>query len=53
VISARSTAGIADHILRALLIDRYGDLRTSYRFGALDARLVLAHVKTLMVEQLQ
>ena len=39
------------HTLRVYLIDREGRIRNIYSSGTLDVRLVLADVKTLMLEQ--
>jgi len=39
------------HTLRVYLIDREGRIRNIYSSGTLDPRLVLADVKTLMLEQ--
>jgi len=39
------------HILRVFLIDRAGRIRNIYSSGTLDYRLVLADVKTLLLEE--
>jgi len=39
------------HTLRVYLIDREGRIRNIYSSGTLDPRLILADVKTLMLEQ--
>jgi hypothetical protein len=39
-----------NHTLRVFLIDRAGNIRNIYSSGTLDARLVLADVKTLLLE---
>ena len=39
------------HILRVFLIDREGRIRNIYSSGTLDPRLVIADVKTLLLEQ--
>jgi len=39
------------HILRVFLIDREGRIRNIYSSGTLDVRLVLADVKTLLLEE--
>jgi protein SCO1 len=39
------------HILRVFLIDRTGRIRNIYSSGTLDSRLVLADVKTLLLEE--
>jgi cytochrome oxidase Cu insertion factor (SCO1/SenC/PrrC family) len=43
-------AGPLNHTLRVYLIDAAGNLRNIYSSGTLDVRLVLADVKTLMLE---
>jgi cytochrome oxidase Cu insertion factor (SCO1/SenC/PrrC family) len=42
--------GPLNHTLRVFLIDREGRIRNIYSSGTLDMRLVLADVKTLMLE---
>jgi cytochrome oxidase Cu insertion factor (SCO1/SenC/PrrC family) len=42
--------GPLNHTLRVFLIDRHGRIRNIYSSGTLDVRLVLADVKTLMME---
>jgi len=39
------------HILRVFLIDRDGRIRNIYSSATLDPRLVLADVKTLLLEE--
>jgi protein SCO1/2 len=39
------------HVLRVFLIDREGRIRNIYSAGTLDPRLVLADVKTLLLEE--
>jgi protein SCO1 len=39
------------HILRVFLIDREGRIRNIYSSATLDPRLVLADVKTLLLEE--
>jgi len=39
------------HILRVFLVDREGRIRNIYSSGTLDPRLVLADVKTLLLEE--
>lgn len=39
------------HTLRVFLIDREGNIRNIYSAGTLDPRLVLADIRTLMLEQ--
>jgi cytochrome oxidase Cu insertion factor (SCO1/SenC/PrrC family) len=41
------------HILRVFLIDREGRIRNIYSSGTLDVRLVLADVKTLLLEEVK
>jgi cytochrome oxidase Cu insertion factor (SCO1/SenC/PrrC family) len=43
--------GPLNHTLRVFLIDREGRIRNIYSSGTLDLRLVLADVRTLMLEQ--
>ena len=43
--------GPLNHTLRVYLIDREGNIRNIYSSGTLDARLVLADVKTLILEE--
>jgi cytochrome oxidase Cu insertion factor (SCO1/SenC/PrrC family) len=43
--------GPLNHSLRVFLIDRAGNIRNIYSSGTLDVRLVLADVKTLMLEE--
>jgi cytochrome oxidase Cu insertion factor (SCO1/SenC/PrrC family) len=45
--------GPLNHTLRVFLIDRTGNVRNIYSSGTLDARLVLADVRTLMLESAQ
>jgi len=42
--------GPLNHTLRVFLIDRDGNIRNIYSSGTLDVRLVLADVKTLLLE---
>jgi protein SCO1 len=44
--------GPLNHTLRVFLVDANGNIRNIYSSGTLDLRLVLADVKTLMMEQL-
>lgn len=44
-------AGPLNHVLRVYLIDREGNVRNIYSSGTLDVRLVLADVKTLLLEE--
>jgi len=43
--------GPLNHTLRVFLVDARGNIRNIYSSGTLDLRLVLADVKTLMLEQ--
>ena len=45
--------GPLNHTLRVFLIDRAGNIRNIYSSGTLDVRLVLADVKTLLLESAQ
>jgi len=45
--------GPLNHILRVFLIDRAGKIRNIYSSGTLDPRLVLADVRTLIMESAQ
>jgi cytochrome oxidase Cu insertion factor (SCO1/SenC/PrrC family) len=45
--------GPLNHTLRVFLIDRAGNIRNIYSSGTLDPRLVLADVRTLMLESAQ
>jgi len=45
--------GPLNHTLRVFLIDREGRVRNIYSSGTLDPRLVLADVRTLMVEKVR
>jgi len=45
--------GPLNHTLRVFLIDRAGNIRNIYSSGTLDVRLVLADVKTLLLEEKQ
>ena len=44
--------GPLNHALRVFVIDRAGNIRNIYSSGTLDVRLVLADVKTLLLEPL-
>jgi cytochrome oxidase Cu insertion factor (SCO1/SenC/PrrC family) len=43
--------GPLNHTLRVFLIDRQGNIRNIYSSGTLDVRLVLADIRTLMLER--
>jgi protein SCO1 len=43
--------GPLNHTLRVFLIDRAGNIRNIYSSGTLDVRLVLADIKTLLLEE--
>ena len=45
--------GPLNHTLRVFLIDRAGNIRNIYSSGTLDPRLVLADVRTLLMEKAQ
>jgi len=45
--------GPLNHTLRVFLIDRAGNIRNIYSSGTLDPRLVLADIRTLMMEKRQ
>jgi cytochrome oxidase Cu insertion factor (SCO1/SenC/PrrC family) len=49
--NANDPTGPLYHTLRVYLIDREGRIRNVYSSGTLDVRLVLADVKTLMLEE--
>jgi protein SCO1/2 len=48
--NANDPTGPLNHILRVFLIDRNGRIRNIYSSSTLDVRLVLADVRTLMME---
>jgi cytochrome oxidase Cu insertion factor (SCO1/SenC/PrrC family) len=47
----KDPTGPLNHTLRVFLIDREGSIRNIYSSGTLDVRLVLADVKTLLLEE--
>lgn len=49
----RDPTGPLNHMLRVFLIDRAGNIRNIYSSDTLDLRLVLADVRTLMLESPQ
>jgi cytochrome oxidase Cu insertion factor (SCO1/SenC/PrrC family) len=49
--NAADPQGPLSHTLRVFLIDREGRIRNIYSSGTLDPRLVLADVKTLLLEE--
>jgi len=49
----KDPTGPLNHTLRVFLIDDQGNIRNIYSSGTLDARLVLADVKTLLLERSQ
>jgi cytochrome oxidase Cu insertion factor (SCO1/SenC/PrrC family) len=51
--NALDPTGPLNHTLRFFLIDRAGNIRNIYSSGTLDPRLVLADVRTLMMESAQ
>src|SRR5207248_5571228 len=48
---AKDARGPLYHILRVFLVDREGRIRNIYSSGTLDPRLVIADVKTLLLEE--
>ena len=48
--NASDPTGPLNHTLRVFLIDRAGKIRNIYSSGTLDVRLVLADIKTLLLE---
>jgi cytochrome oxidase Cu insertion factor (SCO1/SenC/PrrC family) len=48
--NSNDPSGPLNHILRVFLIDRQGRIRNIYSSGTLDPRLVLADVRTLLME---
>jgi cytochrome oxidase Cu insertion factor (SCO1/SenC/PrrC family) len=51
--NALDPTGPLNHTLRVFLIDRAGNIRNIYSSGTLDPRLVLADIRTLMMELTQ
>lgn len=49
--NANDPQGPLYHVLRVFLIDRQGRIRNIYSSGTLDPRLLLADVKTLLLEE--
>ena len=49
--NASDPQGLLYHTLRVFLIDREGRIRNIYSSGTLDPRLVVADVKTLLLEE--
>lgn len=49
--NANDPQGPLYHVLRVFLIDRQGRVRNIYSSGTLDPRLLLADVKTLLIEE--
>jgi cytochrome oxidase Cu insertion factor (SCO1/SenC/PrrC family) len=49
--NAADPAGPLNHILRVFLVDAAGNIRNIYSSGTLDPRLVLADVRTLILEE--
>jgi cytochrome oxidase Cu insertion factor (SCO1/SenC/PrrC family) len=47
----RDPTGPLNHSLRVFLVDAQGNIRNIYSSGTLDPRLVLADIRTLMMEQ--
>ena len=48
--SEKTTLGVLDHILYVYLIDRAGQVRNVYTLAFLDPRLIVADIKTLLLE---
>ncbi len=51
--NANDPQGPLYHVMRVFLIDREGRIRNIYSSGTLDPRLVLADVKTLLLEEMK
>lgn len=51
VIDKRGTGSAISHLLRVYLIDREGRIRNIYGLGFLDQRLLIADIKTLLLEE--
>jgi len=49
--NSKDPTGPLNHTLRVFLIDRDGNIRNIYSSGTLDVRLILADVRTLMLEK--
>jgi cytochrome oxidase Cu insertion factor (SCO1/SenC/PrrC family) len=49
--NASDPAGPLNHTLRVYLVDREGKIRNIYSSGTLDVRLIMADVKTLLLEE--
>jgi cytochrome oxidase Cu insertion factor (SCO1/SenC/PrrC family) len=47
----RDPTGPLNHTLRVFLVDATGNIRNIYSSGTLDPRLVLADIRTLMMEE--
>jgi len=47
----KDPTGPLNHTLRVFLVDSAGDIRNIYSSGSLDPRLVLADIRTLMMEE--
>lgn len=47
----KTSSGALDHILHVYLIDRAGQVRNVYTLAFLDPRLIVADVKTLLLEE--
>jgi len=47
----RAVSGTINHLLRVYLIDRRGAIRNIYGLGFLDPRLLLADIRTLLMEE--
>ena len=51
VIDKRGTGSAISHLLRVYLVDRAGQVRNIYGLGFLDQRLLIADIKTLLIEE--
>jgi cytochrome oxidase Cu insertion factor (SCO1/SenC/PrrC family) len=49
--NSQDPTGPLNHTLRVFLIDSAGNIRNIYSSGTLDVRLVMADVKTLLLEE--
>jgi len=51
VIDKRGTGSAISHLLRVYLVDRGGQVRNIYGLGFLDQRLLIADIRTLLLEE--
>jgi protein SCO1 len=49
--NAADPTGPLNHTVRVFLVDAAGNIRNIYSSGTLDLRLVLAEIRTLMMEK--